>query len=101
MFSISRTGLLLLCLIMISVGCQKASDPATDTQSSSSDASTADVETPQADAKTPEMASKEGGDEKAEKEEPEPFELPKTVEGNWVLMLPQQQQLMPPAIKLH
>ena len=95
MFSISRTGLLLLCLIMISVGCQKASDPATDTQSSSSDASTADVETPQANAKTPQMASKEGGDKKTEKEEPEPFELPKTVKGNWVLMLPQQQQLMP------
>ncbi|MCA9022874.1 MAG: hypothetical protein KDA74_22145, partial [Planctomycetaceae bacterium] len=95
MFSISRTGLLLLCLIMISTGCEKASDSATDNNSSSPDASTVDVETPKADAKTTEMASKEAGDEKTEQEKPKLPELPKTVKGNWVLMLPQQQQLMP------
>ena len=95
MFSISRTSLLLLCLIMVSAGCQKASDSATDNQSSSPDAATSDVASPKADAKTSEMASKEAGDEKTEKEEPKPLELPKTVKGNWVLMLPQQQQMMP------
>lgn len=94
MFSISRISLL-LCLLMLSAGCQKASDPASDTQSTSPDATTSDVETPKADAKTPEMASNETGEEKSKKEEPKPFELPKTVKGNWVLMLPQQQQLMP------
>ncbi|MCA9013941.1 MAG: hypothetical protein KDA77_01295 [Planctomycetaceae bacterium] len=46
-------------------------------------------------ASTTETASKSDEKKDAEPEKPQAPELPKTVEGNWVLMLPQQQNMMP------
>ncbi len=94
MLSISRFSLL-LCLLMITVGCQKGSESGSENQTAdSSPAETAskDAEMPEAD-KTAKADDKSA--EEKEKENPEAFKMPETVEGNWILVLPQQQQLMP------
>jgi len=98
MLSISRISLL-LCLLLVTVGCEKGSEPSTDTQSSPPD-QTAETETASADStKTDgakdDMASKSADDKEAKDEKPKAPEPPKSVEGNWVLLLPQQQQMMP------
>lgn len=94
MFSTSRISLL-LCLLLIAVGCQKGSDSGSEDQSSASSASAeADSQAaavPEADTAGKPSEKKEG-DEKPKLEMPK---LPETVDGNWVLTLPERQQLMP------
>ena len=95
MFSISRVSLL-LCLLMITVGCQKGADPSSEKQSSSPPSEATKSDSKEIASSKTETATK-SADKKEEpkSEEPKPPELPKTVTGNWVLMLPQQQQMMP------
>ena len=94
MFSISRVSLL-LCLLMITVGCQKSSDPSSEKQSSSSTSESTKTDSKETAPSKTETASKSDEKEDPKSEEPKLPELPKTVTGNWVLMLPQQQQMMP------
>ncbi|QDV21049.1 hypothetical protein Pan153_57310 [Gimesia panareensis] len=98
MFSIFRISLL-VCLLMISVGCQKGSEPGSDDQPSANvetaEVSTKGSESKDSDSKDKEATASEDKKEETEKPKPEPFKLPETVEGNWVLVLPQQQQMMP------
>lgn len=86
MFSISRISLL-LCLLIITVGCQKGSEPSSENQTpppadKNSQSKTVSTET---DTKPEEKAD----------EKPKPPELPKNVQGNWVLLLPQRDKMMP------
>jgi len=99
MLSISRISLL-LCLLLISVGCQKGSEPGSEDQSSASSESaetdaqgseTKDAAVPEADTAGKTAESKDG-DKKPKLDLPK---LPETVKGNWILTLPQQQQMMP------
>ncbi|QDT95204.1 hypothetical protein [Gimesia aquarii] len=91
MLSISRVSLI-LCLLIITVGCQqKGSEPSSDNQPSSSTEQTAQKTTGDPASSS---AETEGPSEK-ENEKPKIPELPKTVQGNWVLMLPQREQMMP------
>ncbi len=94
MFSISRISLL-LCLLMITVGCQKNSDPNSEKQSSSTTSESAKTDSKETSSSKTETASKSPEKEDPKAEQPKLPELPKTVTGNWVLMLPQQQQMMP------
>lgn len=88
MLTISRISLL-LCLLTISVGCEKGSDPNAE---NSATTSTSDEKTA---AASTEPGAKEGEGKDQQDEKPKAPEIRKTVAGNWVLMLPQQQQIMP------
>tara|TARA_R110002111_G_scaffold254461_2_gene320153 strand:- start:73480 stop:75753 length:2274 start_codon:yes stop_codon:yes gene_type:complete len=94
MFSISRVSLL-LCLLILTVGCQKGSEPSSEKQSSSSTSESTPMDSEKAASSTTDTASKPAEKEETKSEEPKPPELPKTVAGNWVLMLPQREQMMP------
>ncbi|MCH9656415.1 MAG: hypothetical protein K0U86_19975 [Planctomycetes bacterium] len=94
MFSISRVSLL-LCLLIITVGCQKGADPSSEKQSSAPTNESAKTDSKETTSSKTETASKSADKEDPKSEEPKPPELPKTVTGNWVLMLPRQQQMMP------
>lgn len=78
MFSISRFSLL-FCLLIITASCQKGTESDSANQISASTEST--------------TKPSEEGDKKDEK--PKPPELRKNVKGNWVLFLPQRDQMMP------
>lgn len=90
MLSISRVSLL-LCVLIITVGCQKGSEPSSDKQTSSSTEPSAQ-KTSNDPASSPTETTKSS---EKETEKPKIPELPKSVKGNWVLMLPQREQMMP------
>ncbi|WP_339732402.1 hypothetical protein [uncultured Gimesia sp.] len=94
MLSISRISLL-LCLLTITVGCQKGSEPSAEKSADSSTNESTPMESEKGASSTTETASKSDEKKDAEPEKPKAPELPKSVKGNWVLMLPQQQQMMP------
>lgn len=94
MLSISRISLL-LCLLTITVGCQKGSEPSTENTPDTPTNESTSMDSEKAASSTGETASKSEEKGEAEPEEPKAPELPKTVAGNWVLMLPQQQNMMP------
>ena len=82
MFSISRVSLL-LCLLIITVGCQKGADPSSEKQSSAPTNESAKTDSKETTSSKTETASKSADKEDPKSEEPKPPELPKTVTGNW------------------
>ncbi|QDV53446.1 hypothetical protein [Gimesia fumaroli] len=94
MLSISRISLL-LCLLTIAVGCQKGSEPSAENATASSTNESTPMDSEKGAPSETETAANSDEKKEGEPEKPKMPELPKTVKGNWVLMLPQQQQMMP------
>ncbi|WP_298863694.1 hypothetical protein [uncultured Gimesia sp.] len=94
MFSISRVSLL-LCLLMITVGCQKGADPSSEKQTSEPTSESTKTDSKETTSSKTDSASKSAEKTDPKSEKPKPPELPKSVAGNWILLLPEQQQMMP------
>lgn len=94
MLSISRISLL-LCLLTITVGCQKGTEPSAENSTASPASESTPMDSEKGAPSEAETASKSDETKEGEPEKPKAPELPTSVKGTWVLMLPQQQSMMP------